>query len=337
MRDPVDDEDGRDGARAARVGRAGAIALRLFGRPRDTLAAAAGIAAFATVVINALYMQPGPHPAPIFALKTERPRTATQGMASAPTRDSTGTLAVLPRPRPADAQPTAKAEPAAATAAKPAARARPELVGDIQRELMRRGYYDGAIDGIAGSRTEAAIRDFEQAQGLSPTGEPTDAILKSITRATAKPKQAAPAPRPDPIAGLLSGSGPASASARTPVAPVVQAKAAGGAVATPLAAHPVAPVTATTLAAPPAPAPPQPIAHPRAGGAATAAGSSQIKSVQRALADYGYGQVRPTGTHDKATHDAIAAFEEARRMPVTGQVSDRLVRELVALTGRPIE
>ncbi|WP_338049157.1 peptidoglycan-binding protein [Rhodoplanes elegans] len=46
---------------------------------------------------------------------------------------------------------------------------------------------------------------------------------------------------------------------------------------------------------------------------------------------------RPTGAHDKATHDAIASFEEARRMPVTGQVSDRLVRELVALTGRPIE
>ncbi|MBK5961627.1 hypothetical protein CCR97_25970, partial [Rhodoplanes elegans] len=261
MRDPVDDEDGRDGgARAARAGRAGAIALRLFGRPRDTLAAAAGIAACATVVINALYMQPGPHPAPIFALKTERPRTATQGGSSAPARDSTGTLAVLPRPRPADAQPPAKSDPTPAMAAKPAVRARPELVGDIQRELMRRGYYDGAIDGIAGSRTEAAIRDFEQAQGLSPTGEPTDAILKSITRSPAKQKPAAaPTPRPDPIAGLLSGG---SAPAKAPTAPVVQAKATGGAVATPLAAHPVAPVTATTLAAPPPPAPPQPIAQP---------------------------------------------------------------------------
>ncbi|MDC7787047.1 peptidoglycan hydrolase-like protein with peptidoglycan-binding domain [Rhodoplanes tepidamans] len=331
MRDPVDQEvdhrsgDGRE--REARPGRTGALALALLRRPRDTLAGAAGIAACATIVINALFMQPGPHPAPIFALKTEKPRAA-------PAREQTGALSVLPRPRPADAQAPARVEPAAAAAAKPAVKARPELVTDIQRELLRRGYYDAAVDGIAGSRTEAAIREFEQAQGLAPTGEPTDAILKSIMRSPAKPKPAAAPPRPDPIAGLIGGSATATH------APVVQARATTGAspTPTPLAAHPVAPVKAAALAAPPpAPTPPQPVAQPRATSPATAAGTAQIKAVQRALADYGYGQVRQTGVHDKATHDAIAAFEEARRMPVTGQVSDRLVRELVALTGRPIE
>ncbi|WP_245431338.1 peptidoglycan-binding domain-containing protein, partial [Rhodoplanes roseus] len=230
-----------------------------------------------------------------------------------------------------------------AAAKPPATRPRPELVTDLQRELLRRGYYDGAVDGVSGSRTEAAIREFEQAQGLAPTGEPTDALLKAVTRAPVKPKAAA-APRPDPIAGLIGGG--AAANPPHPPLPVVQAKATTGASASTvpasLPAHPVAPVKSAALAPPTAPAPPstiqpKPVATVPAPTPAPAAGSSQIKGVQRALADYGYGQVRPTGVHDKATHDAIAAFEEARRMPVTGQVSDRLVRELVMLTGRPIE
>lgn len=330
VRDSVDDDvDFRDETagtvRGRRRGAATAVALVLLRRPRDTLAGAAGIAAFATIVINALFMQPGPHPAPIFTLKTERPPVvAVAG------RESTGALSVLPRPRPSDAPPAARPEPQttapAGAAAKPVA-PRP-LVIDIQRELLRRGYYDGSIDGVVGSRTEAAIRDFEQAAGLAPTGEPTDAILKSIARAPVKAKPGTP-PRRDVIAGLLGGS-PAQASHPPP--PVVQAKAA----------VPPAPLTGTA----PASAPPLPVVQAKATAAppsppapvpAPSTAPSQIKSVQRALADYGYGQVRPTGVYDKTTHDAIAAFEEARRMPVTGQVSDRLVRELVALTGRPIE
>ncbi|HEX9361560.1 MAG TPA: peptidoglycan-binding protein, partial [Bradyrhizobium sp.] len=34
---------------------------------------------------------------------------------------------------------------------------------------------------------------------------------------------------------------------------------------------------------------------------------------------------------------AIQKFERERKLPVTGQMSDRLVRELIAVTGRPIE
>ncbi len=37
---------------------------------------------------------------------------------------------------------------------------------DIQRELARRGFYDGVVDGRYGPKTDAAIRDFEQAAGL---------------------------------------------------------------------------------------------------------------------------------------------------------------------------
>ncbi|ABA05474.1 conserved hypothetical protein [Nitrobacter winogradskyi Nb-255] len=62
----------------------------------------------------------------------------------------------------------------------------------------------------------------------------------------------------------------------------------------------------------------------------------RIAAVQRALTEYGFGQLKPTGTVGTETQAAIRKFEQARRMPVTGQMSDRLVRELSALTGRPI-
>ena len=37
------------------------------------------------------------------------------------------------------------------------------------------------------------------------------------------------------------------------------------------------------------------------------------------------------------TQAAIQKFERDRKMPVTGQLSDRLIRDLTVLTGRPID
>lgn len=63
----------------------------------------------------------------------------------------------------------------------------------------------------------------------------------------------------------------------------------------------------------------------------------RIAAVQRALTEYGYGQLKPTGTMGPDTQAAIQKFERARKMPVTGQVSDRLVRELDTMIGHPID
>ena len=65
--------------------------------------------------------------------------------------------------------------------------------------------------------------------------------------------------------------------------------------------------------------------------------SPRVVAIQRALADFGYGQIKPTGTYDAATRAAIEKFERDRRMPVTGQVSDRFLRELSTMAGRPLE
>ncbi|MGZ3291755.1 MAG: peptidoglycan-binding domain-containing protein, partial [Xanthobacteraceae bacterium] len=65
--------------------------------------------------------------------------------------------------------------------------------------------------------------------------------------------------------------------------------------------------------------------------------SKRVIALQRALAEYGYGQIRPSGIIDAETQSAIEKFERERKLPVTGQASDRVVRELAAMTGRPLE
>ncbi|CAN5128049.1 peptidoglycan-binding protein [soil metagenome] len=63
----------------------------------------------------------------------------------------------------------------------------------------------------------------------------------------------------------------------------------------------------------------------------------RVAAVQRALTEYGYGQLKPTGIVGTDTQAAIQKFERDRKMLVTGQLSDRLIRDLTVLTGRPIE
>jgi hypothetical protein len=66
-------------------------------------------------------------------------------------------------------------------------------------------------------------------------------------------------------------------------------------------------------------------------------GARRVAAVQRALTQYGYGQLKPTGAVGADTQTAIAKFERDRKLPVTGQMSDRLVRELGAMIGHSIE
>lgn len=63
----------------------------------------------------------------------------------------------------------------------------------------------------------------------------------------------------------------------------------------------------------------------------------RIAAVQRALTEFGYGQLKPTGVIGTDTQAAIQKFERDRKLPATGHLSDRLIRDLAVLTGRPIE
>jgi peptidoglycan hydrolase-like protein with peptidoglycan-binding domain len=157
-------------------------------------------------------------------------------------------------------------------------RASAEIVADIQRELFRRGLYDGAIDGIYGPRTDAAIRDFEQRTGRRPGALPSESLLRAIVQS---PLKAVRQPVADPV--MSTG-----ATRSDPIARLI-------------------------------------------------APANRVTAVQRALADFGYGQIKPTGTVDRDTQAAIEKFERERKLPVTGQISDRFLRELVTVTGRPLE
>ncbi|MCA1424644.1 MULTISPECIES: peptidoglycan-binding domain-containing protein [unclassified Bradyrhizobium] len=89
-------------------------------------------------------------------------------------------------------------------------------------------------------------------------------------------------------------------------------------------------VKATTSTAPAALRPPAPIP-------AQSPAARRIAGVQRALSEYGYGNLKITGTMSGETQAAIQKFEREHKMQVTGQVSDRLLRELAAAIGRPVE
>jgi peptidoglycan hydrolase-like protein with peptidoglycan-binding domain len=230
------------------VGGAGRLAAAIGQHPREFVGGLMAAAAIVSIFVNALFLQHGPHPAPIFAARP-------QPLQPAPV--------ALPRPR--------AVEPAAAPAAP--ARSQVQIVGDIQRELGRKGFYDGANDGIWGAKTDAAARDFAQAAGLKINVEAGEALLHAIVTSGATKAHGAGAPAParnDPIAALI-------------------------------------------------------------------APTQQVLAVQRALADFGYGQIKPSGVYDLATKAAIEKFERDRRLPVTGVISEPLVRELSAVTGRPLE
>jgi len=108
--------------------------------------------------------------------------------------------------------------------------------------------------------------------------------------------------------------------------------------AEPKPVDPLGNLVKATGAAPAAPSnalrPPAPIP---ASSHAELTGPRRVAAVQRTLTEYGYGQLKPTGTAGTDTQAAIARFEREHKLPVTGQVTDRLVRELAAMIGHPIE
>jgi peptidoglycan hydrolase-like protein with peptidoglycan-binding domain len=238
------------------------ISGRLGLTPRDAVGLVVGVLATGAILINLLFMQPQSHPAPMFKAAVTQSKTKL-------TSDTNTAGSPVP---------TRRVEtPSVPARVPPSPRTPGQIINEIQRELSRRGYYDGTVDGLYGPKTDAAIRDFEHAYGLKPSPEPNEALLQSITRMPSK--------------GAKGVTGTAS---------------------------------------------PRPISR-NDEVADRSATSPRIIALQRALAEYGYGQIKPTGIPDGDTQRAIEKFERERKLPVTGQVSERLLRELAEMTGRPLE
>jgi hypothetical protein len=195
------------------------LVMRIFlYSPKDIIAGALALAAIIAIITNALFMQAGRHPAPMFGTVTILPAAALPVVASVPANP-------LPRPRPVEA--------------------------DIALPETR----------------PADPRAVDPLTSLVKTTSTVQAATANI-------------PRP-PLAVPVSS--------RVDSVPV------------------------------------------------SIGGSHRVAAVQRALTEYGYGQLKPTGVVGSDTQIAIQKFEKARKLPVTGQVSDRLVRELAATIGHSIE
>lgn len=128
--------------------------------------------------------------------------------------------------------------------------------------------------------------------------------------------QPLPRPRP-PEAGVVAES------AKPPAKAAVAAKSA---------------LPVKQAAATPQPAPLRDNAATRADPLADLIASSRrIALAQRALSDFGYGQIKPNGVAGPETQAAIEKFERERMLPVTGKLSDRVLRDLGTVTGRSFE
>jgi hypothetical protein len=173
---------------------------------RDVVGGLIAFAAIALIVTNGLFMQSGPHPAPIFAIKP-LPVVANE---------PTGT--VIPRPRPAVAE-APKPEPIAASppASVPMPLPRPrtqaaaqavaahgdpiaDLIGQqphqpqqphplsaVQRALNEYGYGPVKATGVYDDATRAAITRFEKDHNLPATGQVTPRFRRELAAATGRP------------------------------------------------------------------------------------------------------------------------------------------------------
>jgi hypothetical protein len=195
-----------------------------------------------------------------------------------------------------------------------------------ERNLAMRILLHSPKDLIAGALAFAAVSAIiANAMFMQAGHHPSPMFGTTVPLAASVP--ASPLPRPRPVEATLR-------PADVKLAEVRPAEVKPAAAVSVIAKTNAAPVAAAPVARPPAPIPVSSRSDP-VGDLIIA--SRRVAAVQRALTDYGYGQLKPTGTVGSETLAAIQKFERDRKMPITGQMSDRLVRELSAATGRAID
>jgi hypothetical protein len=213
---------------------------------------------------------------------------------------------------------------------------------ETERGLVMRILLHSPKDMIAGALAFAAVTAIIANALFLQAGRHPSPMFGSVAAIPAVELAAAsPLPRPRPVEADAAVPEPRVIELR-PVERLAEPKPPEPKAAEPKAADPLANLVKTTTGAPPAahpnvPRPPAPIPPSSRADMIASSGSRRVAAVQRALTKYGYGQLQPTGTVGSDTQAAIQKFERARKMPVTGQISDRLVHELTAMIGEPID
>lgn len=164
------------------------IAQKLMEKPGRNSAIALCAAVSALVAVNATYMQPGKHPAPLF--QTRAPGGQLAALMHREVRTvSAGTDLHYP--------------PLVADRA---------LISEVQSMLAVKGFYHGLVDGVDGPETRAAIADYERGINVSPTGEPSVKLLARMRMDQLVKEELVPLPARAPAANP-SPETPAATSA----------------------------------------------------------------------------------------------------------------------------
>jgi Putative peptidoglycan binding domain len=230
------------------------------------------------------------------------------------------------------------------------------MEAEAERGLVMRALLHSPKDMVAGALAVAAIGAIIANALFLQSGPHPSPMFGSVVTlpAPGSPPTVNPLPRPRPAEAIKSEAVPVEPKAVEPRAADAKAsdlKASDLRATDPLTnlvkATSAAPATtsvapATTSAAPVStsaiPRPPASIpAASRADANLGPGGARRVAAVQRALTEYGYGQLKPTGTIGPDTQAAIAKFERDRKIPATGQMTDRMVRELSAMIGHAID
>jgi hypothetical protein len=173
---------------------------RIFGlvlrNPRDSLCAVALVLAVTAIVANGLYLQPGRHPAPIFAIRP-LPVMSDEATASAGLRRRPDAAppkpepASKPEPAPKDSIPLPRPRTQSATAA-----VRSDAAADangpswqvsaVQRTLNQAGYGPIKVSGILDDSTREGIARFERDHNLPITGQNTPRVRHALGAATGR-------------------------------------------------------------------------------------------------------------------------------------------------------
>jgi hypothetical protein len=230
------------------------------------------------------------------------------------------------------------------------------IEAEAERGLLMRALLHSPKDMVAGALAVAAIGAIVANALFLQSGPHPSPMFGSVVTlpAPGSPSSVNPLPRPRPAEAIKSEAAPlepkavepkaaepkasdlkaSDLKATDPLTNLVKATSAAPATATAsVAATSAAPVSTSTIPRPPAPIP----VTSRADANLGPGGSRRVAAVQRALTEYGYGQLKPTGTIGPDTQAAIAKFERDRKIPATGQMTDRMVRELSSMIGHAID
>jgi hypothetical protein len=217
---------------------------------------------------------------------------------------------------------------------------------EAERGLVLRILLHSPKDTVAGVLAFAAITAIvANALFLQAGPHPSQMFGSIVTMPVPAQAPASPLPRPRPAEATKSEAAPPEPKVPEPRVVELKAaepKAADPKTADPKGADPLTNLVKATSAAPQAtssiPRPPAAIpVSSRNDSMLGPGGSRRVAAVQRALTEYGYGQLKPTGTVGSDTQAAIVKFERERKIPATGQMNERLVRELSAMIGHSID